>query len=56
MRTHSTAIKLIADDLLRQAAEDGSKPNYSDADFFACIFIFQTAMLAKAYIQVQVLS
>lgn len=49
MRTHSTAIKLIADDLLRQAAEEGGKPNYSDADFFACIYIFHTAILDKMF-------
>ena len=48
MRTHNVALKLIADDLLRQS-DEGCKPNYSDADFFACIFIFQTALLDKMF-------
>ena len=48
MRTHNVALKLIADDLLRQA-DEGYKPNYTDADFFACIFIFQTALMDKMF-------
>ena len=46
MRTYSTELEVIANDLLSQS---GYKPSYSKKDFMNATIIFSTALMDKMY-------
>lgn len=52
MRNHSEILELVANDYIKQAADENLvdvKPNFTKRDFMNCILIFQTALMDMMY-------